>query len=388
MEDYKVLLAKLYKEYAPEKVDQIDFYLDRYKGKEKQFYITQKAKYTNKKTTKDSKKILEEAMARIAKRKEEATAQETTQNKKSTSPKEVIIPKTVLVKPETNDREKEDIIIPKKTIKEQAKKEDLEERKPLILVRPEIDEQKNLENYHQLKKPGTIPPKDMEDSKKHDFENPKKIIQEEAPRKEEEKKKRPIFWYVILVTFILFIISLLVYLFAFNNKWEKEKETINIQKVAVENESSKKKNTEDKTKQIDQTQEKEAEQDPQKTEEPKSDTDLEQAKGQKKEKKIKTQTSPSTKPSADRIYASDINKPAIFVGCFAIKEEALAQKKVASLKAMNLDAHYYWIPDMDNKGNPFFKVVIGPFTTAQEAYPSLTKVQERVNFDAYIIVVN
>lgn len=55
MENYKELLIELYREYAPEKIDQIDFYLERYKGKEKQFYITQKAKYSNKKSVKDSK---------------------------------------------------------------------------------------------------------------------------------------------------------------------------------------------------------------------------------------------------------------------------------------------------------------------------------------------
>ena len=32
MENYKELLTALYKEHAPEKLDQIDFYLDKYKG--------------------------------------------------------------------------------------------------------------------------------------------------------------------------------------------------------------------------------------------------------------------------------------------------------------------------------------------------------------------
>jgi len=69
MENYKELLIELYKKHAPEKLDQIDFYLDRYKGKEKQFYITQKAKYANTRSVTDSKKILEKAMERIAQQK-------------------------------------------------------------------------------------------------------------------------------------------------------------------------------------------------------------------------------------------------------------------------------------------------------------------------------
>ena len=69
MENYKELLTALYKEHAPDNIDQIDFYLERYKGKEKQFYITQKAKYAKKRSVTDSKKILEEAMARIDSRK-------------------------------------------------------------------------------------------------------------------------------------------------------------------------------------------------------------------------------------------------------------------------------------------------------------------------------
>ena len=65
MEDYKKLLTDLYTINDPERVKQIDYFLERYKGKEKQFYISQKAKYKSKKPISDSKKIIEEALARI-----------------------------------------------------------------------------------------------------------------------------------------------------------------------------------------------------------------------------------------------------------------------------------------------------------------------------------
>ena len=65
MEDYTKLLAELYSEFDPERVKQIGYFLEKYKGKEKQFYISQKAKYKDKKPISDSKKIIEEALARI-----------------------------------------------------------------------------------------------------------------------------------------------------------------------------------------------------------------------------------------------------------------------------------------------------------------------------------
>lgn len=65
MEDYKKLLTELYKVHEPERIKQIDYFLERYKGKEKQFYISQKAKYKSRKPVSDSRKIIEEALARI-----------------------------------------------------------------------------------------------------------------------------------------------------------------------------------------------------------------------------------------------------------------------------------------------------------------------------------
>lgn len=414
MENYKELLSTLYKEYAPEKVDQIDFYLDRYKGKEKQFYITQKAKYTNKKSVKDSKKILEEAMARINKRKEEAKAilqeEKDKKEKKEAIPvKEVKLdPKPIkekpvvpIKKPVVKEEIKKEVIpaiiveketkpIEKKPEPIPVKKEKIEEREinPPILKREKTEEKIQVE---QPKKEEadivytSAEQQRMEDlkSKKSDFETSRKSIQAEQAQEEEEKRKKrtPVFWYFGAAAVVFIALAILIY-FSFLHQPTPQKEPNHVQKVVVDNKPV---NTEDsKTTTIAKEEEKpEAE-----ASKPQTEKKQVQNKPKKKEESKPEKKKAVTKSTADRLYASDINRPAIFVACFAVRQESLAQNKVASLKARNLDAHYYWIPDMGNNGNAFFKVVVGPFNSAPEAYPSLTKVQERINFDAYIIVVN
>lgn len=76
MEDYKKLLTDLYSIYDPERIKQIDYFLNKYQGKEKQFYTRQKENYENKKPISDSQKIIDEALARIKSREKEAANKE------------------------------------------------------------------------------------------------------------------------------------------------------------------------------------------------------------------------------------------------------------------------------------------------------------------------
>ena len=55
------------------------------------------------------------------------------------------------------------------------------------------------------------------------------------------------------------------------------------------------------------------------------------------------------------------------------------------LKSKGFEASYYWIPDFVAHGNPYFKVVIGPFSARMDAMKKLTPVQERAEFDAYVL---
>ncbi len=419
MENYKELLSALYKEHAPEKLDQIDFYLDRYKGKEKQFYITQKAKYANKKSVKDSKKILEEAMARINKRKEEAKAvlqeeKEKEEKKNITSvelkkeePKPA--PQKTVEKKVVPSIEK---VIPKEEIKKEAKPIEKkpvakpvekvivkkEEINPPIIKKVKVEEKTEIKEKKIEEPKKETPPvvftsaeqKRMEDlkAKKSDFAASRKSLHEEQVKEEDERKKKrlPVFWYFGIAAVVLIALAIFIYFSYFHNS-TPEQEPIHVQKVVVEKKAV---NTDDsKTAKTDQK-ESQAKESDTKKEDPKPvvEKKQEQAPVKKQEEPKPVKKKQTIKSTADRIYASDINRPAIFVGCYAVKQENLAQKKVEQLKALNLDAHYYWIPDMDANGNNFFKVVVGPFNSVQEAYPSLTKVQERINFDAYIIVVN
>ncbi|NPD86993.1 hypothetical protein HNS38_19735, partial [Lentimicrobium sp. L6] len=403
MENYKELLSALYKEHAPEKLDQIDFYLDRYKGKEKQFYITQKAKYANKKSVKDSKKILEEAMARINKRKEEAKEvlqeekekKEAIEKKVETQPikKQVVVP---VSKAKLKEEIKEEGVKPKHITEKKAlkpiEKRDIPKNKEKIEekeINPPII--KKLEKETAVKKlkleelPKQTPPvvftsdeqQRLEDlkAKKSNFEEISKSLQEEEAKEEEARiKKTPVFWYFGAAAVILVALAIFIY-FSYFHQSTAQKEPIHVQKVVVDtkpvntgeskttivsNKETTKKTEEPKSHKESTKPKEELNKSGVKKQEPK-------VKPQKKEEVMPVQKKAQTKPTADRLYASDINRPAVFVGCYAVKQEVLAQKKVATLKAQNLDAHYYWIPDMDANGNSFFKIVIGPFNSAQEA---------------------
>jgi len=368
MENYKELLSALYKEHAPEKLDEIDFYLDKYKGKEKQFYIAQKAKYANKKSVKDSKKILEEAMARINKEK---------QNKLEEKPKKAV-----------NKEKQTDA----KPVKKEAKKEDTKKETIIAPVIPKAknkevvveikDEKKHTSKKEKESKEVLIPivnrevkPKDP--PKSTAIKAKKEIVLEEGIYKDpykkqndtaeeqEEKRRTPFMWilYLIIfftaVAFVVYLFSYPIALFESKSADHQKSEQTTIIKPEETNQESQL---------ITDEAQKNNDSDP-------SDAN------------IRSDNQTSNAPTAERLYASDIQGTVIFVACFAEKKEELAQKKVAQLKEYGLNGHYYWIPDIDPEGNTFFKIVVGPFKTHREAYPSLTKVQERINFDAYILVV-
>lgn len=446
MENYKELLTELYQEHAPEKIDQIDFYLQKYKGKEKQFYITQKAKYANKKSVTDSKKILEEAMARIKKKgqdnkiksaddiekketpdetKKESTKKEEPKpisppivEDKKVKPKEPVISdakpleKSKTKKEEETDKKQKEVpkadinppiksspvekkAVEKKSeiqqteVKKEAVKKENEQNKNIQLKEDTTNESIKTESpkTDTAKKESNSQKEDASKIKQENWQKEKEKLQQAKIKSEKkEKRKLSIFWYIGGAAVIILLVALSVWFLHFRTVEEQKEEPINVQKVKVEK-------TDVNTIQSDTKEEQEETKIKEKQEQQKtSTTSAEKQKATTKpetEKKQKpTKQTTQTRPTADRIYARDINKPAIFVGCFATKTESFAQKKIELLKQQNLDAHYYWIPDLDPNGNPYFKVVVGPFNSITEAYPSLTKAQERVNFDSYILIVD
>lgn len=366
MENYKELLTALYKEHAPEKLDQVDFYLNKYEGKEKQFYITQKAKYANKKSVKDSKKILEEAMARINKDKEKSNEDkldkptpDKEKSEKENSKKEVKkesikvpVPPPLIKKEELPIEEKE-LPPPKEEMKKEPLKQDL--NPPILTEKAEKKEPKAEKAKEEETSAAPIPIK--KEIEKPKVEITKKPLDDNARNKQKEKQDKkdrrrfPILWFLFFIL-LLIIAALLIYFFWYRDLNSSKAEGVKVEKVQVDETSNENLKEKDETVQEESAVEKEM-----------------------------------IQPSADRLYASNLQKPVIFVACFAEKKEELAQKKVAQLKEYGLMAHYYWIPDIDPQGNAYFKIVVGPFKTNREAYPSLTKVQERINFDAYILVV-
>lgn len=434
MENYKELLIALYKEHAPEKVDQIDFYLDKYKGKEKQFYITQKAKYANKNSVTDSKKILAEAMARIKKqgddaknKKAEAKASiekkeekpitpEAVQPEKSKpakarekKPVEPILKEETLKKVEDQKKEdipvvkeiaettkKEDKIIAdakkehtkainldKETVKETPPKETVSNTKkeaPSVIINPPIKKGAYKEKPEIIAEPKAANTKDPKKETNPDLsweEEKKKFHIHKSSYQEKEKRRIPAILYFGLAALIIFIVAVIIWFFHFRDPIHQKEEPLNVQKVKVE-----------KKEDLEESQAKKETQEQAKFEETEAQSTAEKSKPKATPKPQKQNKPAQTKPTAERLYNKDIRKPAIFVACYAVKQERLAQKKVAQLKEYNLDAHYYWIPDIVANGNSFFKVVVGPFSNIRDAYPSLTTTQERVNFDAYILVVD
>ena len=375
MENYKELLTALYKEHAPEKIDLIDSFLERYKGKEKQFYITQKAKYAKKRSVKDSKKILEEAMARIAARKkgDTTTKKEVIRPKppKKEEPKVIIAkkepvieekkaeaPKKAIVKPKVEEEKKKIPVI--ETSKKEEKKTDI---KPIVIVdtttKPKesvIDEMPSALDIE----------KERIAEKEKKLEELKKTKEKIALRKEKEKKKSRLVWYIALIALLILIIAGIVYYTSFYHQDDVNKEPVKVQKVVIDNQA--KENEEKAVADSSSTEKTEIT-----TKETKKPTkEVAKKKPEAKPEKKKS----STRATADRLYSNDITRPTVFVACFAVKTESQAQQKVAMLKGKNLKGHYYWIPDLDTNGNSFFKVVLGPFNDAKSAYPSLTKVHQ------------
>ena len=429
MENYKELLTALYKEHAPNKIDQIDFYLDRYKGKEKQFYITQKAKYAKKRSVTDSKKILEEAMARIRAQKEKTAASKKTETKqtipkpimKAETPKKQAVTespafeekKTIKIKETANkaiiiDTSKKEAPLVKDDKKDvsnvdTSNKTELKKEEKLNVkivdttaaLNPSLKKTKNetitttLKTKQEEKGPKveekidvnktTIPRKE---NKLADLEEAKARLKKS--RKKEEKKPVAI-KYIGAIALLILIMASIVYFMNFYKKEKPVKEPVKVQKVVIEN---KKISTEQDTNPPIVEKEKENPKKKAFIEEEKEPIKEQKKKPKKevvREKPVKKQR--KTRITTERLYSKDFSHPAVFVGCFAVKSENLAQDKVALLKEHKLKAHYYWIPDMDASGNEYFKVVIGPFSSLGEAYPSLTKVQERINFDAYILIL-
>ena len=334
MENYQELLKELYQKYDPEKIDQIDFYLEKYKGKEKQFYITQKAKYEQKKSVTDSKKILAEAMARIAKEKKEKKLDEPQKEVKTPKPKKTVIKE--VPKTKTIQKKEEKKVVPPPPPKE---------KKPLTppISKPVIN--KEAEKRKIERSIITVHPTPIEKEKK-------------------EKKKRGAFWYFIWVILLLVIVFLLIYFLGYRqNDTSPPVEDIKKEKIEKPTEAKQEKTTIIDSVALN------------KTETPATTQNEEPIQ----------ETTPSVSP--DRLYANDIQKPLVFVSCFAVKKENKAQIYVAQLQGLNLEAHYYWIPDIDAQGNSYFKVVVGPFSNVKSAQNALTKVQEQVNLDAYILTI-
>ncbi len=82
------------------------------------------------------------------------------------------------------------------------------------------------------------------------------------------------------------------------------------------------------------------------------------------------------------------NQKRWFVACFAMKRETKVLARIETIKAKGFDnVHYYWIPDVLEDGNRFFKIVIGPFDTSTQAKDMLDTVRLQVNPEAYILKV-
>jgi hypothetical protein len=63
--------------------------------------------------------------------------------------------------------------------------------------------------------------------------------------------------------------------------------------------------------------------------------------------------------------------PCYIISHSSLKNENQAKAEVDKLKSSGLPAGYYWIPDHDPNGNPFFKVYIGPYATMEEGLRKL-----------------
>ncbi len=384
MEDYKKLLTDLYTAHDPERLKQIDYFLTRYKGKEKQFYISQKAKYKNKKPVSDSKKIIEEALARIKSQSDSKATQ-------------MIKPKTTLPiqkaeSPKT-ESEQETILTKSTEIKADNKKEieaiNEEKKKSKTIQKPindkskvKLEEAKKTTEASRPTAAKTNPKK--EDIKPQSFANPiesekenrdsdanskvwfKEDKKNEAPQKqvipplETRKTSNKRYFFYIFGIVVLFIILALLLFFLFFTKPNTTKKASPKPKTTITKKTAKTKLTTTKPK-------------------------AQKKQNTKKVTQSKVQKKITSKAIGIRIRKGDIDLPAYFVACYAVRNESYALKKIAGLKAKGFNACYYWIQDFDTYGNPYFKVVIGPFNNRLDAMKKLTPVQERAEFDAYVL---
>lgn len=354
MENFKELLTTLYKEHAPDRIDQIDYYLEKYKGKESQFYVSEKAKYSKKRSVTDSKKILEEAMARIASQNSKKASKEKIETKPSK--KEPIVKKKSEKKSKKDTLKKDTTLIKPKEVKKEDKAKE-EKNKKIVLVPKEQEEK----------------PKKEEGVRKSDEKEVDKLKAAKAQlaqnqKKENSRKKKSFLWIIILLVFVLVLILISVFYSSYFNIQEvvSTKEVAKAEEVVPVMESAPNEEPEnyESTKEI-----------------------LDTVTTTTVQPEIKEETREIIQSTEDRLYADDIPDNAVFVSCFSMKKEKRAQEKLKQLKIYNLNAHYYWIPDIDAQGNPFFKVVVGPFKDVKTAYSTLTTVQERINFDAYILTI-
>lgn len=365
MEDYKKLLTDLYTTHDPERVKQVDYFLERYKGKEKQFLISQRAKYKSKKPVSDSKKIIEEALARI---KSQSTEKgKTEKEKKETTPKKTDSKPTEKKAEPVKDIKKAPVSpVAEKKITAEIKAEPKKEIEPVKEKKAEVTEAKK-----EIKKEVTSPQKTQsKDDVWFDKESKKAIPEPQVskpiatPSKPDKHFNKKYFLYIFGSVLLVIILTVIVFfIFFYSPSIKKDDKTVEKPKTTI---------TEKQVKA-----------------EPKKTTAAEENKiTQQKEKppvKASSKKQTVTNLSGVHIKKGDISLPAYFVACSAVKSENFALKKVSELKASGFDASYYWIPDFVSYGSPYFKVVIGPFSTRMEAMKKLTPVQERAEFDAYVL---
>lgn len=374
MEDYKKLLTELYSEHDPERVKQVDYFLAKYKGKEKQFYISQKAKYKSKKPVSDSKKIIEEALARIKSQSEEKSTKEEkhVEEESNTEIMPESTPKAEPVKPESKTiPPKEEP--PKEIEKAEETESEKQTRETTIHAIEEEPTPKvtAIEDLGQEEDSTAKEPAKKEASPVWFKESGKQTAGKQAPlpQKESSSSKKKYGLYLVgIVVLILLLSSVVYYVFFYKSSPDKStKQTAKTQQTTVVK--------------------KETKADPEKT-----------ATAKTNKQATTNQTTSKTPPPAKKetqtvtpilgsahLKKGDIQLPAYFVACYAVKKEAFAQEKVNKLKDKGFDAKYYWIPDFVSDGNTYYKVVIGPYSTRNKAMEMLTPVQEKAEFDAYVL---
>jgi hypothetical protein len=521
MEDYKKLLTDLYSIHDPERVKQIDYFLEKYKGKEKQFYTRQKENYENKKPVSESKKIIEEALERIKSRSTEVdTETEKTPIVSAEKPMKPLDDKKDIAATEQPIKEKKEVVQPKSTKEKKfdspiidkpiEKKSETDINIPLSRTSSVPKDRVLRDPFPEKPEPGTphvsVPPPLKQSKKDIWSDENKKNLSSEAPASEPEISINKKYFLSIFGMVVLSITLIMIVYFTFFTKSDNRavgvvkkpegmsveksvdatpnKTTIseakpiveekNIEPVITDQEQvtptttdeipvkaekketvqqkpskslwailfPKKEKTAQQTNNVDtKTKEqkpttistsekpivekketvpqnnKEAVKTPaQRTTTPyttkRAITTIEQPIAEEKEiieepvavKKeiieepaieekeiVEVVKDPESKSNLNtngvRITKESLNLPAYFVACYAVKTERQALNKINYLKSKGFDACYYWIPDFAYQGNPYFKVVIGPFTNLRDTYRKLTPVQERAEFDAYILTL-